>query len=131
MTYLVRVYYEDTDAGGVVYHARYLHFFERARTEFLRQLGFSQQLLLAENIAFVVKKMEIDYKIAAKLDDLLHVETTISQIKGASIVFIQRLFRQTECLSEATIRVASVDLAKMKPIAVPKAISMRLQQCIN
>lgn len=131
MTYLVRVYYEDTDAGGVVYHARYLHFFERARTEFLRQLGFSQQLLLAENIAFVVKKMEIDYKIAAKLDDLLHVETTISQIKGASIVFIQRLFRQTECLSEATIRVASVDLAKMKPIAVPKAISMRSQQCIN
>ena len=71
-TFPVRVYYEDTDAGGVVYHARYLHFFERARTEYLRTLNFSQQSLLQEQqLAFVVKTMSIDYCIPAKLDDIL------------------------------------------------------------
>ena len=71
----VRVYYEDTDAGGVVYHARYLHFFERARTEYLRTIHFSQQTLLEQKrIAFVVRSMAIEYNIPAKLDDYLTVE---------------------------------------------------------
>lgn len=127
MKYPIRVYYEDTDAGGVVYHARYLHFFERARTEFLRQAGFSQQELFQQNLAFVVKRMEIDYKVPARLDDLLVVETTIVELKGAKMVFQQRLFKETLCLSEATVTVASVDLAKMKPVAIPKLISNALQ----
>lgn len=84
----VRVYYEDTDAGGVVYHARYLHFFERARTEYLRTLNFTQQTLLEEQqLAFVVKTLAIDYCVAAKLDDLLMVETEVSEVKGATILF--------------------------------------------
>lgn len=123
----IRVYYENTDAGGVVYHAQYLNFFERGRTEFLRHLAFSQQDLLQEKIAFVVKKLEIDYKIPAKLDDLLCVETQMSEIKKASMVFEQRLWRGDCCLSEAKVLVACVDLDKMKPIPVPQAIYQALQ----
>lgn len=128
MDFPIRVYYEDTDAGGVVYHARYLHFFERARTEYLRQLGFSQQNLLADSLAFVVKKMEIDYKIPARLDDLLRVQTKISELKGAKIVFYQQLWRDDNLLSEALVTVASVDLTKMKPIAIPANIKQAFQQ---
>ncbi|MDH2927607.1 tol-pal system-associated acyl-CoA thioesterase [Lonepinella koalarum] len=119
----VRVYYEDTDAGGVVYHARYLHFYERARTEFLRSLHFSQQNLLAEQgIAFVVKSMSIDYHIPAKLDDSLIVETTVEQMKGATIFFSQCLKRENKILSVATVKVACVDLGKMKPVALPTEV---------
>ena len=122
-TFPVRVYYEDTDAGGVVYHARYLHFFERARTEYLRTLNFSQQSLLQEQqVAFVVKTMSIDYCIPAKLDDYLIVETEITAVKGATILFEQRLVRETVVLSKATIKVASVDLGKMKPVAIPEEL---------
>ncbi|MFC2552829.1 MAG: tol-pal system-associated acyl-CoA thioesterase [Rodentibacter sp.] len=119
----VRVYYEDTDAGGVVYHARYLHFFERARTEYLRLLEFSQQTLLQEQqSAFVVKSMAIDYRVPAKLDDYLIIETEVSAIKGATILFEQRLIRDTVILSKATVKVAYVDLGKMKPAAIPTEI---------
>ncbi|MFQ1014039.1 tol-pal system-associated acyl-CoA thioesterase [Avibacterium paragallinarum] len=119
----IRVYYEDTDAGGVVYHARYLHFFERARTEYLRQLGFSQQHLLNErNYAFVVKTMQIDYRLAAKLDDLLMVETKVSGIKGATILFSQQIKRDNVVICTAEVKVACVDLSKMKPAAIPEEI---------
>lgn len=118
----LRVYYEDTDAGGVVYHARYLHFFERARTEYLRQLGFSQQQLFEKHLAFVVKKIEIDYKSPARLDDLLNVETTLSELKRATMVFSQRLLKGTQILSEASVIVACVNLTQMKPMAIPDDI---------
>ena len=100
----VRIYYEDTDAGGVVYHARYLHFFERARTEYLRTLDFSQQMLLNErNVAFVVKTMTIDYRLPARLDDWLVVETKISEVRGAAILFTQQLKRDELILCTATV----------------------------
>ncbi|TDQ59877.1 acyl-CoA thioester hydrolase [Mesocricetibacter intestinalis] len=119
----VRVYYEDTDAGGVVYHARYLHFYERARTEFLRMLGFSQQdLLNTRNIAFVVKSMNIDYRSAAKLDDSLAVETRVSEIRGATILFSQTLKRDEVILNTATVKVACVDLGKMKAVPIPSEL---------
>ena len=119
----IRVYYEDTDAGGVVYHARYLHFFERARTEVLRELGFSQKILLEEhNLAFVVKTMQIDYRLAAKLDDLLTVETEVSGIKGATILFSQQIKRNDVLICTAEVKVACVDLTKMKPVAIPQEI---------
>ncbi|MFZ7108420.1 tol-pal system-associated acyl-CoA thioesterase [Avibacterium avium] len=119
----IRVYYEDTDAGGVVYHARYLHFFERARTDYLRELGFSQQALLDEhNLAFVVKTMQIDYRLAAKLDDLLTVETEVSVIKGATILFSQQIKRNDVLICTAEVKVACVDLTKMKPVAIPQEI---------
>ena len=127
-TYPIRVYYEDTDAGGVVYHARYLHFFERARTEYLRQLGFSQQILLAEmQLAFVVKTMEIDYCYPARLDDLLLVETVVEEVKGATIRFVQTLKRNETILCKSAVKVACVDLGKMKPVAIPAGIKAEFQ----
>ena len=125
--YSARVYYEDTDAGGVVYHARYLHFLERARTEYLRTFNFSQQVLLAENkSAFVVNSMNVDYRIPAKLDDLLHIETSITEIKGASLIFSQAIKRDELTLCQATVKVAYVDLGKMKPVAIPQVIKTML-----
>lgn len=125
--YSARVYYEDTDAGGVVYHARYLHFFERARTEYLRTFNFSQQELLVENKgAFVVKSMNIDYCFPAKLDDLLQIETLVTEIKGASIIFSQIIKRNELTLCRATVKVAYVDLGKMKPVAIPSQIKTTL-----
>ncbi len=131
MHFPIRVYYEDTDAGGVVYHANYICFFERARTEFLRQGGFSQQALLAENFAFVVKSLTIDYKLPARLDDLLSVQTTVKAVKKATIIFEQNLFKADICLCSAEVKVASVDLIKMKPKAIPQAILDALQAVIN
>lgn len=127
MDFPIRVYYEDTDAGGVVYHANYLNFFERARTEFLRQYHFSQQELFAQSLAFVVKKIEIDYKSPARLDDLLNVETTLSECKKATLIFEQTLWKDDVCLSKARVTVASVDLVKMKPVAIPDDIRQALQ----
>lgn len=127
MHFPIRVYYENTDAGGVVYHAQYLNFFERARTEYLRTLGFSQQQLLEQNLAFVVKKIEIDYKMPARLDDLLVIDTTIVEIKKASLVFKQSLWREERCLSQAFVQVATVNLLTMKPIAMPNPIYQALQ----
>ncbi|MBV6539904.1 tol-pal system-associated acyl-CoA thioesterase [Ursidibacter maritimus] len=130
MNFPIRIYYENTDAGGVVYHSQYLNFFERARTEFLRSLSFSQESLLRDKIAFVVKKIEIDYKVPARLDDLLNVETTIIDIKKASILFQQKLLKDNLCLSEAKVLVACVDLNRMKPMAVPQEIYQAMQQAV-
>ena len=118
-----RVYYEDTDAGGVVYHARYLAFFERARTEMLRQLDISQQKLLQEGIAFVVKKMDISYDFPARLDDMLTISTQVEQIRKASIIFKQTILNQNkQIISNADIVIACVNMTKMKPCALPKLL---------
>ncbi|MEQ5182981.1 tol-pal system-associated acyl-CoA thioesterase [Providencia alcalifaciens] len=125
----VRVYYEDTDAGGVVYHARYLAFFERARTEMLRNKGINQQSLLAENLGFVVRSMTIDFIKGARLDDLLEVETEVIEIKRASLLFQQRLVDlQGNLLCGATALIACVDTSKMKPKALPKSIVAEFKQ---
>ena len=118
-----RVYYEDTDAGGVVYHARYLAFFERARTEMLRQLNISQQTLLQEGIAFVVKKMDISYDFPARLDDMLTISTQVEQIRKASIIFKQTILNQNkQIISNADVIIACVNITKMKPCALPKLL---------
>lgn len=120
----VRVYYEDTDAGGVVYHARYVAFFERARTEMLRASGFSQQIMLQEDIAFAVRRMSIEFIKPAVLDDLLVIETSIVQVNNASIEFLQLLRHEAKnsVLSEARVIVASVSKSNMKAIRLPKTI---------
>lgn len=125
----VRIYYEDTDAGGVVYHARYAHFFERARTEMLREKGFEQQKLRKENLAFVVRKMTIDYLHPAKLDDLLTVETTISYVQLTSLAFFQRLINQQgKEICTAEIVIVSIDTFKMKPTRLPESIVAEFKQ---
>ncbi|MDF7667150.1 tol-pal system-associated acyl-CoA thioesterase [Orbaceae bacterium ESL0727] len=118
-----RVYYEDTDAGGVVYHARYLHFYERARTEMLRQFNISQQKLLQEGIAFVVKKMDISYHFPAQLDDQLNIHCKVKEIRKASIIFQQTIFNQNQQLiNSANVMIACVNMTKMKPCGLPKLL---------
>ncbi|MDR5614231.1 MULTISPECIES: tol-pal system-associated acyl-CoA thioesterase [unclassified Arsenophonus] len=125
----IRIYYEDTDAGGVVYHARYAHFFERARTEMLREKGFEQQKLRKENLAFVVRKMTIDYLHPAKLDDLLTVETAISYVQLTSLAFFQRLINQQgKEICTAEIVIVSIDTFKMKPTRLPESIVAEFKQ---
>ncbi|QDJ13768.1 tol-pal system-associated acyl-CoA thioesterase [Mergibacter septicus] len=123
----IRIYYEDTDAGGIVYHASYLRFFERARTEFLRGKGFSQQNLLNnQQLALVVRKIEIDYLQAAKLDDELCVQTYLTNVKKASVLFEQQLIRDNQIICTAKVKIACVDLNSMKPIALPCEIKQAL-----
>lgn len=125
----IRIYYEDTDAGGIVYHARYAHFFERARTEMLREKGFEQQKLRKENLVFVVRKMTIDYLYPAKLDDLLTVETTISYVQLTSLAFFQRLINQQgKEICTAEIVIVSIDTFKMKPTRLPESIVAEFKQ---
>lgn len=119
----VRVYYEDTDAGGVVYYANYLKFFERARTEWLRDLGvFQTQLAADKGILFVVAGLTIEYRQAAKLDDLLTVESMISQIGKASLHFDQRVLRDGTLLASANVRLCCVHAETFRPTAIPDAL---------
>ncbi|MBC8951898.1 MULTISPECIES: tol-pal system-associated acyl-CoA thioesterase [Xenorhabdus] len=125
----IRVYYEDTDASGVVYHARYLAFYERARTEMLREKGFHQQYMLDEQVGFVVSRMTIDYRKTAKLDDQLVVESEITNIRGASLTFIQRIIDCNDVVvSSAECLVVCVNSSQMKPIALPKSIVAEFKQ---
>ncbi len=119
-----RVYYEDTDAGGVVYYANYLKFFERARTDFLRHLGISQsQLIEQEKLAFIVKNCEIEYRKPAKLDDLIDVNVTVQQVGAASITMLQEMTRGEEIISQLKIIIVSVDVENFKPKKLPGAIA--------
>jgi acyl-CoA thioester hydrolase len=119
----LRVYYEDTDAGGVVYYANYLKFFERARTEWLRELGIKQSIFLEQNIGFVVRKVEMDNLASAKLDDLLNVNSTIIERKRASLVFSQHITNQhQQVLCKAIIKIASINLTLAKPCPIPETI---------
>lgn len=125
----VRVYYEDTDAGGVVYHSNYLNFYERARTEFLRNLGFEQDVLLAQDRAFVVRRCELDYLIPAKFNDQLIVTVEVEMLKRASIVFKQKIMSiDGNLLSNAQVVVVCVALTAMKPTAIPSLILKELQR---
>jgi len=119
----IRIFWEDTDAGGVVYHARYLHFFERARTEWLRASGIGQQHLKAnENVVFVVHAMEIRFNAPARLDDLLTATVQPVERRSASFVVAQALRREPEAraLVEARVRVACLDAAAFRPRPIPE-----------
>ncbi|ELI5718576.1 tol-pal system-associated acyl-CoA thioesterase [Vibrio fluvialis] len=123
----ITIYYEDTDAGGVVYHSNYLKFFERARTEMLRAIGVSQQVLLEQRIGFVVRHAEIDFKQGARLDEQLTVVTSIAELKKASLTFCQELVNpEGQLLCKAIVKVACIDNEKMKPKAMPQSIILEL-----
>jgi acyl-CoA thioester hydrolase len=122
----VRVYYEDTDFSGIVYHANYLRFMERGRTNYLRLLGADQRALFAEaeveapGFAFVVRSMTLDFLKPARMDDVLTVVTAPDEVKGASITLRQQVTRGDELLVEAQVRVAFVSDGRARPI--PKAL---------
>ncbi len=125
----VRVYYEDTDSGGVVYYANYLKFMERARTEWLRQLGCEQDSLLrGERLAFVVRSVQLDYHRPARFNDCLQVSTAISALRRASLVFAQQVLLDGGDLAcAATVRVACVDVDSWRPQPLPTGLLTEIQ----
>ena len=130
----VRVYYEDTDFSGVVYHASYLRFMERGRTNYLRLLGADQRGLFeavereAPGFAFVVRSMTIDFRKPARMDDVLEVATAPLEVKGASVVLHQIVARGDETLVEATVQVAFVSGGRARPIPKPLRLAMKADQ---
>ncbi len=131
----LRVYYEDTDVSGVVYHANYLKFFERARTEWLRTIGYSQESLRHElRVAFTVSHVAVAFRSPARLDDELIATVAITELKRASLVMTQQL-RLGEAggrlLAEAEVKVVSVDAVSFKPCALPDGFRNRVQRIEN
>jgi len=123
----VRVYYEDTDGGGVVYHANYLKFMERARTEWLRSLGFDQTALRHDpGVLFVVREVRLKYRKPACFNDALNVVTELSGSGRSLLEFGQTILRGEEILTEAKVEVVCVDAERFKPVAIPPAIREKL-----
>jgi acyl-CoA thioester hydrolase len=126
-SWTVRVYYEDTDAGGIVYYANYLKFFERARTEWLRALDIGQQQLIeAEQAMFVVKNVAVDYHAPAKLDDVLILTLRIEKLGRATVQFVQQAWCGEALLAEAQVRVGCVDSVTLKPRGLPAGAAAKM-----
>jgi acyl-CoA thioester hydrolase len=130
----VRVYYEDTDFTGIVYHANYLRYLERGRTNYLRLIGADHRALFEEaqkeapGFAFVVRSMEIDFLKPARMDDILDITTEPEVVKGASTTVRQRVMRGDDVLVEARVRVAFISGGRARPIPKPLRIAMRADQ---
>lgn len=124
----LRVYIEDTDAGGIVYYVNYLKYMERSRTEFLRSLGYDKPAILDGGLLLVVHAAQITYRRSARLDDQLHVTTQIEKLARTNVEFKQRVLRGDELLCEGLIRIACVDAHTMKPSAIPAAMCHQLEQ---
>jgi acyl-CoA thioester hydrolase len=119
----LRVYWEDTDAGGVVFYANYLKFFERARTEWLRELGFGQQALReATGAIFIVAETRVSYRRPARLDDELEVSVELREAGRASMLIAQQAWRGSELLAEGDIRIGCVDAGTFRPMRIPTTI---------
>ena len=127
----VRVYIEDTDAGGIVYYVNYLKFMERSRTEFFRALGYHKPAILDEGLLLVVHSAQIDYHRSARLDDELSVTTGIIKLARTYIEFKQQVFRSQELLCTGIVRVACVDASVMKPRAIPAHMHQQLTHFIE
>ena len=124
----VRVYYEDTDAGGVVYYANYLKFAERARTEWLRSLGFNQtDLARDENIAFVVRSAAIDFRAPARFDDVLRVTVELIKVGAGQIDLDQRVLRGEEVLATVTVKIVCVRVHTMRPVRLPQPLAATIR----
>ncbi len=119
----VRIYWEDTDAGGVVYHAQYLAFLERARTEWLRTLGKGQELLRRDyDLVFAVRAMRIDFRSPARLDDALDVSVALRQCRRASMVVAQEIRRDGKLLLDAEVRIAALGAGDFRPRAITQPL---------
>ena len=133
-TQVVRVYYEDTDFTGIVYHANYLRYMERGRTNYLRLIGADHRLLFeqtekeAPGFAFVVRAMTIDFLKPARMDDILHIVSEPVEVKGASVTIRQKVMRGDELLLEAQVKVAFISGGRAKPIPKPLRIAMKADQ---
>lgn len=127
-TFNIRVYYEDTDAGGVVFYANYLKFLERARTEWLRELGVQQSALVADEARmFVVHSLDMSYRKPARLDDLITIRSRVTRVGRASIHFDQRAERDGELLAHGNIQICCVDAVHLRPAALPAVVRAKLE----
>lgn len=124
----VRVYIEDTDAGGIVFYVNYLKYMERARTECLRALGFGKDGIFNDDAMFVVHSLSADYKAPARLDEMLSVEAHVMQLKRSSVTFRQHVWREDELLCAGNVKIACVSRTTMKPVAIPENLYNVLQQ---
>ncbi len=124
----IRIYYEDTDDGGVVYHANYLKFGERGRTEYLRSLGFGNKSLQDQyDVLFVVRTIKADYIKTAHLDDLLRIETSIIQLKNASFMMKQTVFRDQEMVFSMDVALVCVDDQNYRPAPIPPPVREKFE----
>ena len=128
----IRVYYEDTDTGGVVYYANYLKFFERGRTEWLRALGMDQHTLATrEQMMFVVKHADIAYRQPARLDDCILVRTSVTDLGASTIQFSQQAVRGDTLLASADIQICTVHAVSFKPIRLSPSIRDLLEKALH
>jgi acyl-CoA thioester hydrolase len=124
----VRVYYEDTDAAGIVYYANYLRYFERARTEWLRASGFEQtELATRHGVVFVVRSIAVDYLRPARFNDALDISVELDLVSASQISMLQRVVRGDDTLVEAVVRVVCVNLVAMKPVRIPKPLLEKIR----
>ena len=124
----IRVYWEDTDAAGIVFYANYLKFFERARTEWLRGFGFGQEALRQDGVAFVVSETTLRCLKPARLDDVVDVSVDVVHLGQASLHLAQRAHRAGELLAEGTIRIGCVELGTFRPCRIPNDIRTSIQR---
>ena len=127
-TFDLRIYYEDTDAGGIVYHANYLRFAERARTEFLHKMGLSNRKMLDEDIGIVVNHVEIDYKQPAFLEDKLTVETSVIKLGAATMTLQQDVKRKDDLIAALKISLVFIRVSTQKPTRIPEELKSKLDQ---
>ena len=124
----VRIYFEDTDSGGVVYHSNYLKFMERARTEWLRSVGIDQHhLKYHAHIMFVVHRIDIQYKFPARFNDDLIVKSELKNIGSSKIEFRQMIYRDEEMLIDANVDIACIDSEKFKPVRIPSTVKQTME----
>ena len=123
----LRVYIEDTDAGGIVYYVNYLKFMERARTEFMRSLGYDKNIIFSTDLMFVVRDVAVSYLQPARLDDELTATAVIVKLRGAAIIFRQSVLRGEDLLATGEITIACVDRAGVRPRRLPLEMAARLQ----
>ena len=131
-SWTIRVYYEDTDAGGIVFYANYLKFFERARTEWLRAAGVEQLALMdSHGVMFVVKSTTVDYHAPAKLDDELKLTVVVERLGRASVQFVQEAWRingaQAQLLTTGRIKVGCVDTSAFRPCQIPDEVLLKIK----
>jgi acyl-CoA thioester hydrolase len=125
----MRIYWEDTDAAGIVFYANYLKFFERARTEWLRSLGFGQEALRTDaGIAFVVSETRLRYRRPARLDDVIDVSVAVVHLGQASLEIAQQARRAGELLADGTIRIGCVELGTFRPCRIPNEIRLSIHR---
>ncbi len=127
--YPIRIYYQDTDAGGIVYHSKYLDFGERARSELLFEMGIPVTKLLERNVAFVLRQVDIQYKKPARLDDLLMVQTRVVALKNASMVMEHRFMRGDEELVVINLQLAFINPNTMSPVRMPEDVKEKFLKC--